>query len=300
MHSTDLPASMVPLAKATQYPNYKLRMRAVLASKGLLGAISEEPAGERTREVTAKAAEADTRGLALIQLSCADELAPVLAECKSAKEAWAKLAILFKPAGLAQRNAMRRAFNSMAMRPGESIVAFVARVRQAARELQAITGAATDDEDVVGVILCGLPPAYTALKNNLLLTLAGSTIDYDVLTSQLVDVEVAEALAGGDQAEESVALYSGAGPSSGGRFSGAGPSSGGHMECTFCSRRSHNTADCRIMAEASLRARNQAAHDRGQRGGNSRSPAAHQERAYAGFATATPAEELARSFNVAF
>lgn len=180
---------------------------------------------------------------------------------------WKRLELFFRPRGFGTRLVLRRKFFKLRMRPGETMVEWIARVNEAVEQLRGI-GAVVPDDDILVVLIEGLPKEYDTVVTALDMVPDNSlTVAY--VCQKLVS-EHSRMVDGADddedpaqpEREEARAMASyrrGSATGRGGaptrrmpaRRPAAGPSqsSRASTECHRCGRAGHIAADCNIILD---------------------------------------------------
>ena len=109
----------------------------------------------------------DRKVLALIRNACSREVRVHVEDSETAYEAWTALEDLISSHCTTNVYSLEKASAQLRKKPSESIVGFVARVRQH-RDLLKLAGVERTDASVVHVILDGLPSDYDHMRDNYL------------------------------------------------------------------------------------------------------------------------------------
>lgn len=180
---------------------------------------------------------------------------------------WKRLELFFRPRGFGTRLVLRRKFFKLRMRPGETMVEWIARVNEAVEQLRGI-GAVVPDDDILVVLIEGLPKEYDTIVTALDMVPDNSlTVAY---VNQKLISEYSRKVDGADDDDEpaqperdearAMASYRrGTTTGRGGaptrrvpaRRPAAGPSQSirASTECHRCGRTGHIAADCNIILD---------------------------------------------------
>lgn len=157
------------------YGVWSYRMKLVLANKQLWGAV--DPGN--------LSAELDAQSLALIGMHVSDIYLPTIFECKTAKDAWTKLATMLQPASTARMLVLLRELNELRKERGERMVAYVNRAKQLMADLLGV-GHTIQPKEMAFRLLAGLPSQY-----GMVVTVLEATPDltFDVVVTRLIEAE---------------------------------------------------------------------------------------------------------------
>ena len=124
--------------------------------------------GESPGESASAAKKArDRKVLALIRSACSKEVRVHVEDSETAHDAWSAVKDLISSHCTSNVHALEKAFAQLRKKPSESIVGFVARVRQH-RDMLKLAGVERSDASVIHVILDGLPSDYDHIRDNYL------------------------------------------------------------------------------------------------------------------------------------
>lgn len=175
--------------KEGTYATWAFQCRMLLVIEGVWDVV-EEGVGESPSATVKKQ---DQRALAIVVLNVTDHIQSHLRSCKTAHEAWSKLAELYEKNGLPGLLALMQRFLNLRL-DEDSMGAYIARVRELSNEFEA-TGHEMSETFMSLAAISGLPDRYATHK--IVLTLGERTQK----SSELVLADVFAALR---QAEESV------------------------------------------------------------------------------------------------
>ena len=131
------------------YATWRSRIKFLLISKGLWGAVSGESIDPET----------DKKALAQIGLYVMEHHLSTLERCGSAKEAWDTLEATFQAKSNARKRQLRKELTQLEMGATEPLTKYVARAKEIQNQLRA-TGYEIKDQEVAWSILAGLPASY--------------------------------------------------------------------------------------------------------------------------------------------
>jgi len=134
------------------YATWSVKMKAVLVTEGVWKPVVGQAAG-------AGSADKDEKALALITLNVADHHLSQLKACDTAKDAWDKLAAVYKAKSIARRLTLRKALYALKLGHDEQVSKYVSRAKDIRDELVA-SGYAVRDDELVLAVLGGLPQGY--------------------------------------------------------------------------------------------------------------------------------------------
>jgi hypothetical protein len=199
------------------YSVWSLRMGAMLVMKDLWSAI----------DGTSKDTGKDLKAKAAIMLNVKDHHLATLAECTSAKEAWEKLATLYKAKTNARRLQLRQEMNALKLEPSEPLSKYLSRAKGIYTDLKAAGDEKMTENEVAWSLLAGLPKEYETICT--IIMADDSDLELDKVLAKLAAVEKRVA------AETNVtALYA--------RGGGGGKKS--PPECWHCHETGHIKAHC--------------------------------------------------------
>ena len=133
------------------YSTWKVRMRLILVSKGLWGAVTKDE-----KEVDEVQSE---QALALIGLAVQDFHLTTVGQCKTAKELWELLEKTFQAKTNARRLQLRKDLLFIRKGSTESITVYVSRAKAIQDDLVAC-GQQLQPFEVASSVLNGLPEEY--------------------------------------------------------------------------------------------------------------------------------------------
>ena len=176
--------------------------------------------------------EGSAKARALIGLCVSDSVLPTIADCKTAKETWDKLATIFRSQSLARQLQLRRELSELKMIGGEAMTDYVARARNISASL-ALCGDKVQDNELVRCVLSGLPQGYDMLVTVLEATDSVTSLTLDAILPKLLvgEAKVSDRDAISLKVDTSVALAS----------ASKGPSK---VKCFYCGKTGHVKKDC--------------------------------------------------------
>lgn len=168
--NTEVHSSRIPQLTEDNYSEWAMRFEARLIKKKLWSVINVER-GEVTDDVTESMVEAAFQKA--LKARSKDKMAEARAEiieCVSSsqlahlhssdpRECWLELQRVHVARGLGTRMARRRQFRRLKKKDGESMSAWIGRVKELAFRLMEI-GVNVDDEDKILALTCGLDDSY--------------------------------------------------------------------------------------------------------------------------------------------
>uniref|UniRef100_T1IYF7 Reverse transcriptase Ty1/copia-type domain-containing protein n=1 Tax=Strigamia maritima TaxID=126957 RepID=T1IYF7_STRMM len=143
------------------YVSWKRDMLACLASKGLSKFIDPKhavAAGATAADVTLFETSQSKAG-GIIYLSIEDKLKCLLDGLEGPADRWDKLAKTYEPQSKARISRLLGEFHLAQMKENESIILFLNRITQLARDLS-LAGKMIPDDDIAYRMMCTLPPQY--------------------------------------------------------------------------------------------------------------------------------------------
>ena len=194
------------------FPIWKHRMKALLVTKGIGGAITD------------KDNQHSDQALALMCLCVSNEYVDLMANADSAQHAWRMLEEIHAGQTAARRLTLRKELTGLIKRPEESMMSFIMRAKQICTSLRAIDGSVTDIH-LIDAILSGLPQEY-ANKVEMLTTLS----ETDMLKIQNHLLQAESALSVRDKSMGQVAF--------------ATQNRRPKLSCTYCGRSGHTREKC--------------------------------------------------------
>lgn len=212
------------------YSTWSIKFKAMLAVKGLTKAIP----GDDDVDV-----DCDQKALALMVLSVRDHHLSMLAECRTAKEAWDALETAYKAKSAARRMQLRRELAKLTKATGEPVSKYLARASAIKDELS-VTGHKVEDDDLVTSILAGLPSEYDTMVE--ILTAGESISDLSTLLAKLLSVE--QRNQSRTAVQDNAAYYAK-------RFEKPKVNSGYTTDdraCYYCGKKGHLQAECHKKA----------------------------------------------------
>jgi hypothetical protein len=179
------------------YGTWHLRMKALLTHKGLWKAVEGSGASGSGTSVTASTegsgrpaagtSEDSDKALSLIILNVKDQHLTTLATCKTAKEAWEKLATTYQSQLNARRMQLRKQLTLLKMASNKPLTVYFARARTLWTDLK-VAGHTMAESEVVYSTLSGLPSQYnTAVE--IITTTTKEELKLDTVLAQLLPVE---------------------------------------------------------------------------------------------------------------
>jgi hypothetical protein len=148
-------------------------------------AASGEVSGAAATSASGAASKGDRKALRLIQLAATDYML-TLEKCRTAREAWEALRLLFDRKSASRRIQLRKDMAALAKDPAETMLAYMGRATAIQRELAA-SSAQFSEQELVDAVLAGLPSEY----GNTVEALSVSAIELtlDTVTPKLFEAE---------------------------------------------------------------------------------------------------------------
>jgi hypothetical protein len=204
------------------YATWSMRMKALLIMRDLYGTI----------DGTTKDEAKDQKAKAVIMLNVKDHHLAILADCKTAKDAWEKLATLYKAKTNAARLKLRQELNTLKMEPAENLTKYISRTKGIYTDLKAAGDEKMTENDVAWSLLAGLPKEYETITTIIMADDADLQLDKVMAKLSLVEKKI-------DQETEVKALYA----RGGGKY-GSGGGGKSTAECWHCHETGHIKAHC--------------------------------------------------------
>lgn len=212
--------------------------------------VKELAAWERKEEIA----------LSNINMTVKPHLVRMLADCKTAAEAWGCLKDLFVDDTTSRRADLEDELSTLKLQPGEAIIQYVGRSKGLRNEL-AVAGVKKDEESLVLHVLRGLPPTYGVIRT--FLKSSNAPLRMATTTAKLLSVE--KELAASDETDLPPAVQSYLAKLSTrtdehkALKDPKGPKEKDKKGCHYCKRPGHRIEECRKRMAA----------DEGRKGGGS-------------------------------
>jgi hypothetical protein len=158
-----------------------MRLEFLLESQSLIGCI------DGTASVPGP--DKDRKARALIGLHVRKHHLATVNECKTAKEAWDALALLFKTRTNARKLQLRKELSDLKMAPTESLAKYYAGAKSLHKDLNA-AGHKVKETDVMFSILAGLPSQYKTIVDILVTSGTNEDLTFTNTFSKLMAKEV--------------------------------------------------------------------------------------------------------------
>ncbi|KAK9806822.1 hypothetical protein WJX72_003845 [[Myrmecia] bisecta] len=226
------------------YGTWSVQMKWLLIENGLWAPVEQEEPEDKDK---------DQKALARIGRSVQNHHVAMLAKCKTAKEAWTKLEVVYKAKSNAKRLQLKTELLALKKQASEPVTKYVARASGFRDQLAAV-GDDVKDEDLVLYVLRGLPAQYNTVVT--LLTVSDDKLDLDNVLAKLLTIEQTSA-----PVEETKAYYSGSwSQGRGGAYARhahdnnqaarvAATRGREQRICHYCGIKGHLKKDCRKMAQ---------------------------------------------------
>ncbi|GLI61680.1 hypothetical protein VaNZ11_004116 [Volvox africanus] len=161
------------------YSTWAYRFENLCAEHNLNRALLTEP-------VTDEEVAASERVKTLLVKNVKDCHLPVIKASPNAKMAWDGLAAIFAANNHARRSQLRQEYTKLAMKKGEALPVYLARVRELHTDLLKV-GQATSEQDMTYAMLTGLPQKYEVIVS--ILTTQSGELTLSSATAQLLAFE---------------------------------------------------------------------------------------------------------------
>lgn len=172
------PSHFERLEGASNYLNWKFITKMILTLEGQWGVIE----GSEVDEVK------DKRAFARICISLKPTLLQYVRTCKSAKEAWDRLAQTFEDKGLFRRVSLLKQLHQIQFSNFSSMSEYIEKVSTIVQQLSNI-GKVIEDEEVTEILLSGLPQEYDSLVSNLETLWMTKQLNRDIVQARLLQEE---------------------------------------------------------------------------------------------------------------
>lgn len=194
MQSTMAAEIVVERLDVHNYATWRSRMRFLLISKGLWGAVTGDSIDP----------EKDLKALAVIGLHVKDHHLAELERCGHAKDAWETLEAIYQAKSNARKRQLRKELSQLKMGPAEPLTKYVARARELQNQLRA-AGHDVADQEVAWSVLAGLPSTYDTV-----VTVLETSTDRDVSLEEILPklMPVEQRLTGEDSSSEAALVAS--------------------------------------------------------------------------------------------
>jgi gag-polypeptide of LTR copia-type/Domain of unknown function (DUF4219) len=155
--SDSMNQSNIPRFDGENYNFWCIKMKTLLKSHGLWDVVETGVAGNDAESV-----KKDSRAMCLIQQGVSDVVFPKIAAATTTKDAWTNLSTSYegntRVKGM-KLQGLRREFETLLMKPDESIQTFLTRVQNVVNQMKVLGGTMTD-ETVVSKVLRSLKPDF--------------------------------------------------------------------------------------------------------------------------------------------
>ena len=231
---------MIERLDVDNYSTWSIRMRALLISKGLWGAIS----GDSTDN------DKDEKALAYITLHVKDHHLMTVGNCTTAKQAWDTLKGTYEAKTAARKLLLRRELTELKMGATEALTMYATRAKDLQAQLRT-AGEDVKDDELAMHFLSGLPPWYDMIST--VLTCGDRVLSVDEMMPKLLPVEQKAQPERPDRYSEAAlaakfrkwGMAHGPKPGRGDRPGYIKPPRRMETrECFYCGRRGHIEANC--------------------------------------------------------
>ena len=229
------------------YATWSIRMRALLISKGLWGAVSGDSIDP----------ERDQKALAQIILHVKDHHLMTVGSCSSAQVAWTTLKTTYEAKTNARKLLLRRELTQLKMGATEPLTMYAARATDIQAQLRT-AGDELNDQELAIQFLAGLPPAYGMIST--VLTSSDKELSIKDMLPKLLQVEQ---MATQLERPSEAALFA---KPHGGKSHGNGSQSNSKQPrqeertCYYCGKKGHFKSECRKKKRDEARLGNSGQH----------------------------------------
>ena len=168
---------LVELLDVDNYATWRSRMKFVLITKGLWGAVTGDSIDS----------EKDLKALAQIGLYVKEHHLSLLERCDTAKKAWEQLEAIYQAKSNARKRQLRKELTQLKMGPAEPLTKYVARAKEIQNQLRS-AGHEVTDQEVAWSVLAGLPAAYDTIVT-VLETSTDDDVSLDDILPKLMPIE---------------------------------------------------------------------------------------------------------------
>jgi hypothetical protein len=168
------------------YASWSVKMRCLLVHYGLWHAVVSHAEGDEDDSASITTADHTQRACALIMLHVDDVYFSDISHLNCPREIWATLERVSQGSTYARKLRLRRDLHGASMSTGESVTAYIARIRRNVSHLRAVNVHISDDE-LVSAMLSGLPNSFSMV----LTVIESSTVELtsDQIITQLLNAE---------------------------------------------------------------------------------------------------------------
>jgi Reverse transcriptase (RNA-dependent DNA polymerase)/gag-polypeptide of LTR copia-type/Integrase core domain/GAG-pre-integrase domain/Domain of unknown function (DUF4219)/Zinc knuckle len=155
--SDSMNQSPIPQFDGENYNFWCIKMKTLLKSHGLWDAVETGVTG-----TDAESVKKDSRAMCLIQQGVSDVVFPKITAAETAKDAWTNLSTSYEGntrVKTMKLQGLRREFETLLMKPVESVQLFLTRVQNIVNQMKVLGGTVTD-EMVVSKVLRSLKPEF--------------------------------------------------------------------------------------------------------------------------------------------
>jgi transposase InsO family protein len=150
----------------TNYHSWKFKVKMILIDKELWDVVNEKDAPTEGDEGFDEWSKADQKALATIALTVKDSQHVHISTSKTSAEAWKALENIHEGSGVPRRLNLRRKLFTAKLKENETMIAYISRVMTLVQQLEAMK-AGPPDEDIVVILLGGLPESYENLVTSI-------------------------------------------------------------------------------------------------------------------------------------
>jgi len=213
--------------RTTSFTLWQVKMRAILAQSGLHVALQGKDNLEGTEK---QKADADYKALAMIQLSLSDEVLREVVHEKTAADLWQKLEALYLTKSITSKIVLKQKLHLLRMSESTPLKEHLDTFLSIIMDLENMD-VKIDEEDKAIVLLCSLPPSYSAFRDSISYGKSAITLEEvksALFSKELMDKELSARSSSGQMEALSTS----------GRFK--------HKDliCNYCKKKGHIKANC--------------------------------------------------------
>ena len=149
--------------RTTSFTLWQVKMHAILAQSGLHVALQGKDNLEETEK---QKADADYKALAMIQLSLSDEVLREVVHEKTAADLWQKLEALYLTKSVTSKIVLKQKLYLLRMSESTPLKEHLDTFLSIIMDLENMD-VKIDEEDKAIVLLCSLPPSYSAFRDSI-------------------------------------------------------------------------------------------------------------------------------------
>ena len=248
------------------YPTWKIQMKSILLNKKQWAVVRDGPpaaaAGDAAASGVAPPVQTDSEeALGTMCLYVGKQYLRMVADCPTAKAAWDMLAERHASQSLSRQLFLKQELRQISKSTGETVGQYVARVLEL-RGALADAGKPVDEEDLISVMIEGLPTEYFQFVT--MLKYRGPALTLHGVLSDLQQFEQDLSRRGGGKPAlgQAAKAYAANGPGDGNRppfrgrggrqqqqGGGGGRGSRADLQCHYCKKLGHFKSECHKLKE---------------------------------------------------